>query len=195
MISLILGLGNIGEKYVGTRHNVGFEVVERVRAALNIGRQPAINTYDWAVRADDERRLILAWPRMFMNLCGLAAGDLLQDSDLQPENMLVVVDDFNLPLGRIRIRPSGSDGGHKGLSSLIETLQTEDFPRLRLGIGPAPDNLDTVGFVLSKFEKNEIEPVKKMIDTAVEAVLYMIGHRLEEAMAKYNVNPAQPEAT
>ncbi len=193
MISLILGLGNIGERYQGTRHNVGFEVVEKVRQALSASYQPARETYDWAVKENIERRVILAWPKTYMNLCGIAALNLLQENNLMPSQMLVVVDDFNLPLGRIRIRPDGSDGGHKGLGSLVEVLQTEDFPRLRLGIGPAPDNIDKEDFVLSRFENGEIGPVEKMVDTAAEAVLYINNNCLEEAMSKYNTDPARPD--
>lgn len=195
MVSLVLGLGNFGERYKGTRHNVGFEVVERVRLAFKIEYQAATEKYDWAVKEHGGRRVILAWPKTFMNRCGIAAQALLQDNNLQPSQMLVVVDDFNLPLGNIRIRQTGSDGGHKGLASLIEALQTEDFPRLRLGIGPAPDNIDKVDFVLSQFEREEVERLKKMIDTAAEAVLFTIDCCLEEAMSKYNASPAQSEAT
>ncbi len=190
MISLVLGLGNIGERYAGTRHNVGFRVVEKVRQELKLSFQPPTEAYDWAVQERSERQIILAWPKTYMNHSGLAAHALLQDTDLQPSRMLTVVDDFNLPLGRIRIRQDGSDGGHKGLVSIIEVLETEDFPRLRLGIGPTPDNMDTVDFVLSRFERQEVEPAQKMIDTAAEAVLFVIDHRLEEAMSNYNVNPA-----
>jgi PTH1 family peptidyl-tRNA hydrolase len=125
-----------------------------------------------------------------MNHSGLAARALLRDTDLQPSQMLVVVDDFNLPLGRIRIRQGGSDGGHKGLASMIEVLQTEDFPRLRLGIGPVTDNIDAVDFVLSRFEKEETKSAEKMIDIAAEAALFAVNHRLEEAMSRYNVDPA-----
>jgi PTH1 family peptidyl-tRNA hydrolase len=190
MISLLVGLGNIGEGYTGTRHNVGFEVVEKVRQALELSFQPPTATYDWAVQERGERKIILAWPKTYMNHSGLAARALLRDTDLQPSQMLVVVDDFNLPLGKIRIRQGGSDGGHKGLASIIEFLETEDFPRLRLGIGPVSDNIDAVDFVLSRFEKEEIEPAEKMIDTAAEVVLFAMDHHLEEVMSKYNVNPA-----
>ena len=196
MSLLILGLGNIGDQYKGTRHNLGFEVVEKVQQALKVPFQPTTDFYDWAKRKLDDRRLILAWPKTYMNRCGIAARSLLDAHGLTPDRMLVVVDDFNLPLGSIRIRQGGSDGGHNGLASLIEVLQTESFPRLRLGIGPVPDNRDAVDFVLSRFEPDEVEQVKKMVDTAAEAVLFTLDHSLEEAMAKYNAkSPAQPEVT
>ncbi len=190
MISLLVGLGNIGKRYVGTRHNVGFEVVEKVRQALRLSFQPPTTTHDWAVQVRGDRRIILAWPKTYMNHSGLAAQTILQDADLQPSQMLVVVDDFNLPLGRIRLRPGGSDGGHKGLASMIEALKTEDFPRLRLGIGPVSDNMDGVDFVLSRFENDQIRSAEKMIDTAAEAALFALDHHLDEVMLRYNVNPA-----
>lgn len=196
MFSLILGLGNIGDEYQGTRHNLGFDVVKKVQQALELPFQPTTDLYDWVKKEFDDRCLILAWPKTYMNRCGVAARSLLETHGLTPERMLVVVDDFNLSLGGIRIRPAGSDGGHNGLASLIEVLQTENFPRLRLGIGPVPDNRDRIDFVLSRFEPDEVELVKKMIDTAAEAVLFMLDHSLSEAMDKYNSkSPAQPEAT
>jgi PTH1 family peptidyl-tRNA hydrolase len=190
MISLLVGLGNIGEGYTDTRHNVGFKVVEKVRQALKLSFQPPTEAYDWAIQERGERQIILAWPKTYMNHSGLAARALLQEADLQPSQMLVVVDDFNLPLGRIRVRQGGSEGGHKGLASMIEVLKTEDFPRLRLGIGPVSDSIEAADFVLSRFEKEETELAEKMIDNAAETALFAIDHRLEEVMSRYNVNPA-----
>ncbi len=104
--------------------------------------------------------------------------------------MLVVVDDFNLPLGHIRIRGSGSDGGHNGLASIIDELGTTEFPRLRLGIGPLPEGVEQIDFVLGDFEPDETESVKKMIATASEAVTFYLRSGLDEAMSLYNRNPA-----
>ncbi len=194
MISLVLGLGNIGEKYAGTRHNVGFEVLYRVEQTLKAKPKRSTRDYDWAVAKQDDRKIILARPKTYMNLSGIAAEALLQRNDLSPSEMLVVVDDFALPLGTLRFRLKGSDGGHNGLASLIATLGTEQFPRLRLGIGPLPEGVeDSAEFVLSPFEKNEKEPARKMIETAAEAVVFAIDNRLELAMSRYNSSPALPE--
>jgi PTH1 family peptidyl-tRNA hydrolase len=194
MISLVLGLGNIGEKYAGTRHNVGFEVLYRVEQTLKAKLKRSTRDYDWAVAKQDDRKIILARPKTYMNLSGIAAEALLQRNDLSPSEMLVVVDDFALPLGTLRFRLKGSDGGHNGLASLIATLGTEQFPRLRLGIGPLPEGVeDSAEFVLSPFEKNEKEPARKMIETAAEAVVFAIDNRLELAMSRYNSSPALPE--
>jgi peptidyl-tRNA hydrolase, PTH1 family len=194
MISLVLGLGNIGEKYAGTRHSVGFEVLYRVEQTLKAKPKRSTRDYDWAVAKQDDRKIILARPKTYMNLSGIAAEALLQRNDLSPSEMLVVVDDFALPLGTLRFRLKGSDGGHNGLASLIETLGTEQFPRLRLGIGPLPEGVeDSAEFVLSPFEKDEVEPARKMIETAAEAVVFAIDNRLELAMSRYNSSPALPE--
>lgn len=189
MISLIIGLGNPSERYLGTRHNLGFEVLNGVRCELGFPSRVVRETYEWSEGEYDERMIALAWPRTYMNRSGVAVAALLQHYDLRPAQMLVVSDDFNLPLGRLRIRKSGSDGGHNGIGSIIEELATEDFPRLRVGIGPIPDNVDRADFVLSKFEKEERESIEKSLVTAVQAVAYTISHRLETAMNQFNVNP------
>ena len=190
MLSLVLGLGNAGGEYQGTRHNIGFEALDLVARKLGVQAQPETREYCWAVRQSGVGRLILAWPRLLMNRSGLAAQVLLQRYDVRPSAMLVVVDDFNLPLGRLRFRSSGADGGHNGLASIIELLQTEGFPRLRLGIGPPPDNVDRIEYVLRGFDQEEREAKDKMIAVAAEAVLFALDHRLDEATTRYNVNPA-----
>jgi PTH1 family peptidyl-tRNA hydrolase len=209
MISLLLGLGNIGRKYVGTRHNLGFELLDRVAAELGVKGRHRTDLFDWAeargnpstpVRTRlwgaqrDDRRLILAWPRTYVNCSGDAAVKLLNDNSITADGMLVLVDDFVLPLGALRFRAGGSDGGHNGLASLIESLGTEEFPRLRMGIRPVDKSMDIVDYVFSKFTALERESADTMLDRAVEAVLFAIDHRLEEAMSKYNCNPAPPES-
>lgn len=191
MISLVVGLGNIGRRYHGTRHNVGFDVLDRV--AVNLKAPISVPThYDRRTELrHNDRTIVLAWPTTYMNLSGLAVAALLQDYSLSPADMLVVVDDFALPLGRLRFRPGGSDGGHNGLASIIEIIGTTDFPRLRLGIGPAPEGIDPADFVLDPFAKSESETASAMILTAAEAVAYTIDHRFDEAMSTFNANPAR----
>ncbi|MGH8016527.1 MAG: aminoacyl-tRNA hydrolase [Candidatus Zixiibacteriota bacterium] len=214
MISLIVGLGNIGKKYIGTRHNLGFEVVDL--AIKNSQAKPLKSEFFYQAFGTkiDDRKVVLAKPTTMMNGCGGAVIDLLDNFDLTPSEMLVVVDDFNIPLGALRLRPNGSDGGHNGLESIIDAIQSEDVPRLRLGIGqvraktsadqltdptascgrPDPSELerrqiDVVDFVLGKFKKSEEKIAKKMIDMAAEAVIFAAGHRFDETMSKYNHNP------
>ncbi|MBK7142598.1 MAG: aminoacyl-tRNA hydrolase [bacterium] len=217
MISLIIGLGNIGKKYHHTRHNVGFDVVDSLIGKNKATQQPRVKEFDWATFEEGERKIILAKPRTFMNLSGLAAARLLEENELTPSQMLVIVDDFAIPLGTVRIRGKGSAGGHNGLTSIMEELGTQAFPRIRMGIGkvtpqmapselgrqtspsapvqpkPVDNEADIVDFVLSPFEPEERPVVDKMILHATEAVLFAIAHRLDQTMSKYNVNPALPE--
>lgn len=198
VFSLVVGLGNVGAEYIGTRHNLGFEVVGRVAQALKARRLPSRPSFEAAETSltDSEgvsSRLILAVPTTYMNRSGLAVLELLEELALTPREMLVVVDDVDLPLGALRIRPSGSDGGHNGLYSIIEQLQTEDFPRLRLGIGRPPVDQDTADYVLSRFRPEEANEVERMVAFAAEAVIFAATHRLEEAMLQFNRNPALPD--
>ncbi len=197
MIKAIVGLGNIGKKYVGTRHNLGFEVVSRVAATLEAIKLPGRATYEAAEATLPDREtdsnLILAWPTTFMNLSGEAVKELIDELALTPDEILVVVDDFNLPLGALRFRSEGSDGGHNGLTSIIEQLGTQQFPRLRLGVGQPPEGADVADYVLSKFKKAERKKVERMVALAAEAVIFAVLHRFEKAMSQFNRNPALPE--
>lgn len=190
MISLIVGLGNITEKYKGTRHNVGFEALDRVVKSQKIDKIKTSELYDFCEFVNKNDMITLAWPRTYMNRSGMAVKELLERYELLPENMLVVVDDFNLPLGRLRLRKSGSDGGHNGLESIVEAIESQGFARLRLGIGPIPENINSPDFVLSRFEPGELPIVEEMLDKAAESVLFSINNRFDEAMSKYNVHPA-----
>lgn len=195
MFSLLLALGNKGKKYVGTRHNLGFELGDRVAAELKAGQKQDFSQY-WLARADrGESAVWIAWPKTYMNCSGDAAIKLLEELKIAPDEMLVLVDDFALTLGALRFRPGGSDGGHNGLASIIETLETDLFPRLRMGIGPVDKSTDIVDFVLSRFSESERKQADEMLVRATEAVLFGIDHRLEEAMSKYNVNPAPSNNT
>jgi PTH1 family peptidyl-tRNA hydrolase len=191
MLSIIVGLGNIGDAYKGTRHNVGFELLDRVARALKARPEPDREYYRHAMGRHATGPIRLVWPTTLMNRSGWAVDQVLFERETEPSEMLVVVDDFNLPLGALRFRRDGSDGGHNGLESIIESIGSQDFPRLRLGIGPAPDNLDKAEFVLGRFTEDELKEVDRMLATATDAVLFAIDHRLELAMSKYNVNPAR----
>jgi len=194
MISLVVGLGNPGERYVGTRHNLGFDVVDLAVRQLMAKIQQEQEKYQWAVTEIDSRTVTLAKPTTYVNRSGEAVRRLMADFEIELPQLLVVVDDFNLPLSSIRIRMAGSDGGHNGLASIEETLETTEFARIRLGTGPLTDNVDAAEFVLSKFEPPEQEKMQEMVAKAAEAVIFATGHRLELAMEKYNINPAPPES-
>ena len=196
MTKAIIGLGNIGKKYVGTRHNLGFEVVSRVGETLEAVQLPGRANFQAAEahlpERDPEATLILAWPTTYMNLSGEAVKELVDELALTPDEILVVVDDFNLPLGALRFRSEGSDGGHNGLVSIIEQLGTQQFPRLRLGVGQPPKGADVADYVLSKFKRAERKEVERMVALAAEAVIFAVLHRFEEAMSQFNRNPALP---
>jgi len=197
MISLVVGLGNVGAEYVGTRHNVGFEVLDRVARRLGASRRAVDQFSESAlVQIEDPetggRRVILAWPTTYMNRSGRAVEELLERLELGPESCLIVLDDFNLPLGAVRFRKRGSAGGHNGLESIIAALGTEEFPRLRLGIGPLPEGASAVDFVLSRFETGELEAVERMLAKAEEAVILALA-RPEADGSQMNHNPASPE--
>jgi PTH1 family peptidyl-tRNA hydrolase len=191
---LIIGLGNPGPKYVGTRHNVGFLVVEKLAADHH---EPFEHSKRWV--ADVARfghGCYLAKPLTYMNLSGEAVAKIAQFYRIEPAQILVVYDDIALPLGRLRIRPSGSAGGHNGMRSIIQHLGTERFPRLRVGIGNTETQGDTVGHVLGKFSKSERSELEKAVERAVLAVCHIRDHGLQDAMTLFNAAenqmPAKP---
>jgi len=190
MIELVAGLGNIGPKYAETRHNLGFELLEIVADRLKASKMIPAGSFIYASAELKQKTIRLIWPVTYMNNSGLAVTEALERFELSPEQVLVAFDDFNLPMGKIRLRTSGSDGGHNGLESIIYHLQTENIPRLRMGIGPIPPDTDPVEFVLGRFSHEEVEIKKKMLEFAADSVLYSLTHRLEESMSLYNRTPA-----
>jgi PTH1 family peptidyl-tRNA hydrolase len=182
---IVLGLGNPGADYAHTRHNVGFDVIEilasRHRVHLNRHRDHA----HYGVGAIGGTPVLLAKPMTYMNRSGEAARALLQRYPIEPARLLVIVDDVALPLGRIRVRPSGSDGGHHGLASIIQTLNTQGFPRVRVGIGnPPPERM--VEYVLSRFSPQEQPVIEEAMQRAADAVETVIREGIEMAMSKFN---------
>lgn len=184
---LIVGLGNPGTQYDGTRHNVGFEALDRFaadhQAAIDRSRNKAL-VGEARVRG---RRLVLCKPQTYMNLSGEAVGALARFYQVPPADVLVVYDELALPLGRLRLLGKGSDGGHNGMKSLIAHLGTSQFPRLRLGIGPKPPQWDQADFVLSRFAKDEQSLAREMIERAVAAIGAFVEDGLERAMNRVNV--------
>ncbi|WP_066634301.1 aminoacyl-tRNA hydrolase [Desulfolucanica intricata] len=186
-MKLIVGLGNPGPEYINTRHNIGFKVIEKV------AEKSGTSLYKKMFRAligqtvFEGQKIILAKPQTYMNLSGLAVASLLSWYKLSPEELLVVYDDFNLELGRLRLRKKGSAGGHNGMKSIIRELGTDNFPRLRFGIGkPASPGPDQSSYVLGKFSTGEIRVVEEGIDTAVEAISTILSGGIENAMNKFN---------
>ncbi|MFO7676121.1 MAG: aminoacyl-tRNA hydrolase [bacterium] len=178
----LFGLGNPGGRYAATRHNAGFMVLDELARRLR-ARFRAADGRD-AVRADWRGRdLVLVKPTRFMNESGLPVADQLRR---RPDDFLVVCDDFALPLGRLRLRPQGSDGGHNGLASIIARLGTDRFPRLRVGIGTPPAGQDWASYVLEPFAPGEVEQVAGIIGRAADACLAVVEHGIERAMNRFN---------
>jgi PTH1 family peptidyl-tRNA hydrolase len=181
---LVAGLGNPGREYDRTRHNVGFLVADALarRAGSAFAHEPKWNAD--VARAGD---CTFMKPMTFMNLSGESVGDFARFFKLEPAQTLVVLDDTALPLGRLRLRRSGSAGGHNGLTSILVHLGTELVPRLRVGIGSAKDSL--VGHVLGKFSVAEQDALDAAVNRAADAVEFAQAHGLEAAMNHYNPNP------
>lgn len=189
-IKLIVGLGNIGQEYAQTRHNIGFDILNTLFLELKAKMLPPEDDYFLAVAKSKAGTLNLVWPSGYMNRSGSAVRHALKKFDHTPREMIVLVDDLNLSLGKIRLRPAGSGGGHNGLRSIIEALETEDFPRLRAGIGPLPEGREMVEFVLDRLEEQQAPTAQKMVDTAAKAVIFATQNRFEQAMTEFNINPA-----
>lgn len=184
---VVLGLGNPGEEYAGTRHNVGVEVVDALaqRHAIALARRLPNVLYGTGAIAG--HTTVLAKPRTYMNLAGLAAKEAVRQWHISPSRLLVVIDDVALPVGTIRIRKRGSDGGHKGLRSVLTALGTVDVPRLRIGIGH-PGRRDVVDYVLSPFSAQEWPTVQAAIERAAEATEAIIGEGIDRAMNRFNTS-------
>lgn len=191
-LQLVVGLGNPGFRYVETRHNVGFMVLQRLAAQQQSSfRNRAKLKGLLAERHDDEGQLRLLMPTTFMNRCGESIQATMRWFGLEPRHLLVVVDDMDLPLGRLRIRGAGSAGGHNGLRSIIQHLGTQAFARLRIGIGaPATNAAErrarTVGHVLGTFSVMEEPVLEEVLEQAVEGIHMIRNHNLATAMNRLN---------
>ena len=181
-IRLVVGLGNPGPEYAATRHNIGFMVVDQLAAQSGSIWE---NSSKWDALIAKFGNVVLAKPMTYMNRSGYAVLRLAQFYKIQPPEILVVVDDTALPLGRLRLRASGGSGGHNGLESIIVEFGTEEIPRLRVGIGEAPP-AGSVDYVLSRFFEEEKPVVRSAIDRAAEAVKCAIDNNLISAMNIFN---------
>ena len=186
----LVGLGNPGAEYEGTRHNIGFDIVERIAGGIKAPFRPGKGDYTIAVGSFKNEEIGLVKPLTYMNNSGEAVLDIRNRYDIPLERFLILCDDFQLPLGRLRLRPDGSDGGHNGLYSIIYHLKSNSFPRLRCGIAseemPA-DKTQMAAYVLSPFSPAERPLVDDMIALAAEASLAFAVNGLAKAMNHYNM--------
>lgn len=181
---LVVGLGNPGARYAGTRHNAGFEVASRVAGPARFERSPHGADVADAVVAGHAVRVVL--PTTYMNRSGDAVAPLLAEAGLDASRLLVVVDDLSLPIGALRLRPRGGAGGHNGLASIEDVLGFADYPRLRVGIGNSFAPGFQADYVLSRFEPEERAAAEAAFARAAEAVGAVVAHGVEAAMATVN---------
>ncbi|RJP55065.1 MAG: aminoacyl-tRNA hydrolase [Anaerolineaceae bacterium] len=183
---LLIGLGNPGREYKDNRHNIGFMLIDRLAVRLNARGMKLQSKAIVTSGLYEERKLILAKPQTYMNLSGGSVQGLLNFYKIPSENLMVAHDDLDIPLGTIRIRPSGGAGGQRGMASTIERLGTKDFPRLRLGIGRPPGRMDPAAYVLQDFSRADLLIVSETLDRAADAVLTFVAEGLNAAMNKFN---------
>jgi PTH1 family peptidyl-tRNA hydrolase len=183
---LIVGLGNPGREYRDTRHNIGFLAIDRLCAMLGISMNRVQSRAIIGVGNVAGRRVILAKPQTFMNLSGQAVGGLLRFYKTPIDQLIVAHDELDLPFGTIRIRPGGGSAGQKGMASIIQYLGSQDFARLRLGIGRPPGQMNPSDFVLKRFHASETETLNILLDRAAEAVRAFITEGVDAAMNRYN---------
>jgi len=192
-MKLIVGLGNPGKVYAHNRHNIGFRCLNYFARLHSIRLDRRQCQARIGIAEVSDNKLLLAKPRTFVNLSGEAVGCLVRKHNIPLSHLLVIYDDLDLPLGKIRLRPSGSSGGHKGMKSIISTLGSEDFPRIRVGIGrPRVEGLSNtdedaiVNYVLSDFSPQEEEVIKPAIVKVAEAIECFLSQGMEAAMSRFN---------
>ena len=188
-MKIVVGLGNPGVKYEFTRHNIGFRIIDNLAQDIGIEFKKVKSYYSLISRGMiNNYKVILVKPQTFMNLSGRAVNKIVSYYKIPFQDLLIVYDDLNLELGQIRIRKRGSSGGHKGMESIIQYLNSEDIPRLRVGIGSPLVNsdLNCISYVLSVFEAEEREKTKGIIKLSTEAIKTIIKDGFWEAMRRYN---------
>jgi peptidyl-tRNA hydrolase, PTH1 family len=183
-VKLVVGLGNPGPQYRDTRHNVGFWVIDELAKRWQL--QQTWRERDEALYVKQAGGTVLAKPLTYMNLSGFAVSKLRQFFQVEPADLLVIVDEVALPLGRLRARPRGTAGGHNGLKSVIEQLGTNEFPRLRLGVGRGDGRRDLADYVLSKFDADERETIQAATLRAADAAEMFISEGIARVMNTFN---------
>ena len=183
---LVVGLGNPGREYRDTRHNIGFMVIDKLCAVLGASINKVQAKALIGSGMLEGRKIILAKPQTFMNLSGQAVGGLLRFYKVPVEQLIIAHDDLDLPLGTVRIRPGGGSAGQKGIASTIQQLGTQNFARLRLGIGRPPGQMDPSAYVLQRFSAGEQDDLTLVLDRAAAAVRTFVKEGLDAAMNQHN---------
>lgn len=184
---IIAGLGNPGRKYVGTRHNMGFEALDAVAAKYDIDIKKVKFNAIYGEGTIEGEKVVLVKPQTFMNLSGESIREFKSWYKAEDSQIIIIYDDVSLPVGKIRIRPKGSAGGHNGMKSIIYQLNSDVFPRIKIGVGsPETPDYDLADYVLGKFTKSEVEALIPIAVKTAEAVGEIIKNGTERAMAKFN---------
>jgi len=184
---LIVGLGNPGRKYKYAKHNVGFDVIDGLLYRLDDKKLENRCSSLVSIQKIGEKSIVLAKPMTFMNASGKAVKELIDYFEIPLDSICIVYDDLNLDLGVLRLRRSGSAGGHNGMISIIEYLNSQSFPRLRIGIGKPPDGVGWMDYVLSEFSESDREVIDGAIERAVDAIETFTIEGIQSAMNQYNV--------
>jgi len=191
---LIVGLGNPGPEYAAHRHNIGFRVVDALARAHGLAFSRRRGTRSLVAKGIlAGKPVLLAKPQTFMNLSGQAVHSLSRMYQIAPNHILIAYDDLDLPLGRLRLRPEGGAGGHKGMRSIIDLMGTQAFPRLRMGIDRPPGRMDPADYVLQPFDKDQSPLVAGAVEEAVAAIECWLAAGIVAAMGKFN-QPARGES-
>jgi PTH1 family peptidyl-tRNA hydrolase len=182
----VVGLGNPGRRYSETRHNVGLTVVKRMARKWKVKLRKKIFSSKAAELLRDGEKIILAYPLTYMNASGAAVKQIIEGRGIEAEHLVVVYDDLDIPLGEVRVKKSGGPGTHKGMNSIVDEVQTQEFPRIRVGIGPLPPGVNATDYVLSAFEKEEVAVVEQGLKKAIAALELVLSGDIEKAMTVYN---------
>ena len=183
-MKLVVGLGNPGLKYKNTRHNVGFMVINAFAEKNNLKFK---TKKEFKGEVSINKDFILLKPATYMNLSGDSVRTICDFYKIAPEDILVICDDFNIPFMKIRIRMKGSSGGHNGLKSIIQNISSEEFPRLRIGLGLPNENYDVIDYVLSKFSKEDLDSFKKLYSKTNDIIdEFISGRSIDLIMNRYN---------
>lgn len=183
---LIAGLGNPGKEYAGTRHNIGFGVITRLSDQYNIAIKSKEHKAICGKGMIHGTKVILAQPQTYMNLSGESIRSLADYYKIDPEDIIIVYDDISLDVGNIRVRGKGSAGGHNGMKSIIEHLGTNEFPRVKVGVGDKPKGGDLANYVLGHFSKEDEKKMSDVLDMAADAAVCIMENGVDKAMNDYN---------
>lgn len=190
---LIIGLGNPGREYIGTRHNIGFDVITRISDDYNIPLDFKKHKALCGRGYIEGQKVLLAQPQTYMNLSGESVRELMDYYKVTAEQTVIIYDDINLDIGQLRVRPKGSAGGHNGIKSIIRHIGTQEFPRIRVGVGDKPKGWDLADYVLSRFSAEEEPKVRDALKRAADACRTILLGDIEEAMNQFNRKISQNE--